>query len=94
MPDYTLKNIPEGLYRRLQSAAAEEFRSLNQEVLSRLSRSFDAQEARLSALHARWVHEALAGGDLTPLRPSEVDAAFERGLAKAKARKLTRPKAA
>jgi hypothetical protein len=90
MPDYTLKNIPADLYSRLQAAAVEDFRSLNHEILSRLSRSFDAQDARMSALHARWVHEALASGDATSLKPGELDAAFERGIAKAKVRKQSR----
>ena len=85
--NYTLKNIPEDLYHRLTAAAAEDFRSLNQEILARLSRSFDAQDARMTALHARWVQEALSSGEAEPLRPSELDAAFERGLAKANARK-------
>ena len=86
MADYTLKNIPEDLYRRLQAAAEEQFRSINQEVLARLSRSFDAQDAKVSALHARWVHEALASGPASPLKQEDVDAAFRRGLARAKAR--------
>lgn len=89
MADYTLKNIPEDLYRRLQSAAEEEFRSLNQEILSRLSRSFDAQEAKNSALHARWIHEALASGPSAPLKKGELDEAFERGIARARSRKGT-----
>ncbi len=90
MPDYTLKNIPADLYHRLQAAAEAEFRSLNQEMLARLSRSFDAEDAKMSALHARWLHEALASGEPTPLKSQEVDAAFERGLARAKARKQSK----
>lgn len=82
--NYTLKNIPEDLYHRLTAAASEEFRSLNQEIMARLSRSFDSQDARLTALHARWIQEALAGGQAEPLRKSELDAAFERGLGKAR----------
>ena len=85
--NYTLKNIPPDLYSRLTAAANEEFRSLNQEILARLSRSFDAQDARMTALHARWVQEALSSGNPTPLKRGELDAAFERGLAHAKARK-------
>jgi plasmid stability protein len=87
MPELPLRNIPAELYNRLQSSAAEHFRSLNQEVLARLSRSFDAEEAKMSALHARWVHEALASGDATPIKPGEVDQAFASGVARAKARK-------
>jgi hypothetical protein len=87
MPDYTLKNIPPALYRRLQSAAEGEFRSLNQEILARLSRSFDAQDAKMSAVHARWVHEALNSGSATVLKKGELDKAFERGISQARARK-------
>jgi len=87
MPGLPLRNIPAELYSRLQASAAEHFRSLNQEVLARLSRSFDAEEARMSALHARWVHEALASGNPTPLKAAEIDRAFARGIARAKTRK-------
>ena len=90
MPDLPLRNIPAELYSRLQSSAAEHFRSLNQEVLARLNRSFDAEDARMSALHARWVHEALASGDSTPLKPDELDRAFARGIARAKSRKTAK----
>jgi plasmid stability protein len=92
MPDLQLRNIPADLYSRLQSAAAEHFRSLNQEIQARLSRSFDEADAKMSALHARWVHEALKSGDSTPLKLEELDQAFARGVARAKSRKT--PKAA
>jgi len=87
MHDLPLRHIPAELYARLQSSAAEHFRSLNQEVLARLNRSFDAEEAKMTALHARWIHEALASGDSTPLKPEDVDHAFSRGIARAKSRK-------
>lgn len=86
MADYTLKNIPADLYHRLQAAAKDEFRSTNQEILARLRRSFDAQDAEMTALHARWVHEALASGEPTPLKSDDVGRAFARGIARAKAR--------
>ena len=86
MAEYTLKGIPPELHERLKGAATENFRSINQEVLSRLSRSFDADDARMSALHARWVHEALASGKATPLTKGELDRAFEAGLATARKR--------
>ena len=87
MPDLPLRNIPPDLYSRLQSAAAEHFRSLNQEILARVSRSFDLEDAKMSALHARWIHEALGSGDSTPLKPDELEQAFARGIARAKKRK-------
>jgi len=53
MAEYTLKNIPADIYQHAQAAAENSFRSLNQEIIFRLSRSFDAEEARTSALYAR-----------------------------------------
>jgi len=41
----------------------------------------------MSALYARWVHEALASGKPTPLKADEIDRAFARGIARAKTRK-------
>jgi plasmid stability protein len=87
VPDYTVRNLPGDLYERLQAAAEAEFRSINEEILSRLRRSFEAQDANSAALHAGWVHQALASGEPSPLRAGELDDAFERGLARAKARK-------
>jgi hypothetical protein len=87
MADYTLKNIPEEIYHRAQSAAENSFRSLNQEIIYRLRRSFDAEDVRATALHAKWVMEALASGAAKPLKMSALDAAFARGVSRAKARK-------
>ena len=87
MPDLPLRNIPAELYSRLQSSAAEHFRSLNQEVLARLSRSFGAEEARMSALHARWVPEARTSGSATPLEADGIDGTSARGIARAQTRK-------
>ena len=57
---------------------------------ARLDRSFDAEDAKMSALHARWVHEALSSGNSTPLKPGELDQAFARGIARAKNRKTAK----
>ncbi len=87
MADYTLKNIPADIYQRAQAAAENSFRSLNQEIIFRLSRSFDAEEARASALHARWVMEALESGPVRPFKTKDMDVAFATGLKRATARK-------
>jgi hypothetical protein len=84
---YTIKNIPDDLYHRAAAAAEHGFRSLNQEILFRLKRSFDAEDARLTAIHARWVAEALESGPATPLDWAELDAAINRGRARSRARK-------
>jgi len=85
--EYTLKNIPEEIYRRAQAAAEHNFRSLNQEILHRLNRSFDAEDSRMSALHAKWVMEAMQSGPLQPLKMHDMDAAFDRGISKARNRR-------
>ena len=87
MAEYTLKNIPADIYHRTQAAAENSFRSLNQEIIWRLRRSFDAEEARTSALHAKWVMEALESGATKPLKMQELDAAFARGAKRAAARR-------
>jgi hypothetical protein len=87
MADYTLKNIPESLRSRLQAEADRSFRSINQEILYRLERSFNSDDAKMAATHARWVYEALNSGPARPLTEAKVKAAFNRGVKRAKARK-------
>jgi Arc-like DNA binding dprotein len=86
MAEYTLKNIPAEIYQRIQSAAQNNFRSLNQEIIFRLNRSLDAEEARVTALHAKWVMEALESGPAKPLKIKDLDAAFAAGVERASAR--------
>jgi hypothetical protein len=90
MAEYTLKNIPEEIYHRAQAAAENSLRSLNQEIIFRLRKSFDAEDARTSALHAKWVMEALASGAAKPLKMADLDAAFARGTKRATARKVAK----
>lgn len=87
MPDYTVKNIPESLRARLSAEAERSFRSINQEILYRLERSFNADDARMTALHAKWVHEALNSGPARPLTDADIDAAIDRGVKRARMRK-------
>ena len=44
----------------------------------------------MSALHARWVHEALSSGNSTALKPAELDQTLARGIARAKRRKTAK----
>ncbi len=87
MSDYTLKNIPEEIYQRVVTSSENAFRSLNQEIIFRLKRSFDAEDARLSAVHARWVAEALEAGPAVPLNMAALDAAINNGKARSQKRK-------
>ena len=87
MAEYTLKNIPEAIYQRAQAAAENSYRSLNQEILYRLNRSFDADDARVTALHAKWVMEALQSGPVRPFKMQDMDAAFARGVQRTRRRR-------
>jgi hypothetical protein len=87
MAEYTLKKIPEEIYRRAKAAAEHSYRSLNQEILYRLNRSFDADDARVTALHAKWVMEALQSGPARPFKMQDMDAAFARGVQRARRRR-------
>lgn len=87
MADYTLKNVPEPLRSKLESEAQRSFRSVDQEILFRLQKSFDADDSRMTALHAKWIYDALNSGEAAPLDESEIDNAFNRGLKRAKDRK-------
>jgi hypothetical protein len=89
MADYTLKNVPEPLRSKLESEAERSFRSVDQEILFRLQRSFDSDDAKMTAIHAKWIYEALNSGESGPLTDAEMDAAFDRGLERANSRKQT-----
>ncbi len=49
------------LRTRLEASANENFRTLDQEVLARLERSFEIEDALATRTHQQWVDEALAG---------------------------------
>ena len=49
--------------------------------------SFDADDARMTALHVRWMMDAIQSGPTQPLRMADMDAAFENGIRRAKARR-------
>lgn len=87
MAEYTLKNVPESLRFRLESEADKSFRSVDQEILFRLQRSFDADDAKMVAVHAKWIFDALESGEPKPLTDAELDTAFNRGFKRAKKRK-------
>ena len=53
MPDVALRNIPDRLHRELKSAASENHRSLNGEILARLTASFRGGPVDAAALLER-----------------------------------------
>ena len=53
MPDVALRGIPQNLHRELKSAAKRNHRSLNGEILARLTASIDDEPLDVEALLRR-----------------------------------------
>ena len=56
-----IKGATNVLRDRLQASAEKNHRSLNQEALERLERSFEIEDAVVTARDQKWIDEALAG---------------------------------
>ena len=67
-----VKGASKALSERLKVSAERNHRSLNQEALERLERSFEMEDALVRARDQKWIDEALAGefrpGSLVRLR--------------------------
>jgi plasmid stability protein len=85
MANITLKDIPEDLHAQLKQEASANFRSVHQEALARLQRSFDLEAASHTPHDQHWVDEALASGPETRLTRAELDKARDRVLSRRKA---------
>ncbi len=70
-----IKGASPALRSRLSAAAEANFRSMNQEALHRLERSFELEDALVSKTHQAWVDEALAGR----MKPGSVERLREIG---------------
>ena len=73
-----LKDVPDDLRVQLEQEAAANFRTLDQEALARLQRSFDLELN--TARDQQWIDEALASGPATPLTQAEMDGVRDRVL--------------
>jgi len=78
-----LKDIPDDLRGQLEQEASANFRTLDQEALARLQRSFDLDLN--TARDQQWIDEALASGPATPLTQAEMDQVRDRVLGQNKA---------
>ena len=100
MPSITLKDIPVELHAQLKNEAAANFRSITQEAMSRIGRTFQIDAALNTKRDQRWIDEAIASGPETPLTRKEMDAIRNRVLCKnggsggARTRNLCRDRAA
>jgi plasmid stability protein len=80
MPSITLKEIPVELHAQLRMEAAANFRSITQEAMSRIERTFQIDAALNTRRDQRWIDEAIASGPETPLSKKEMDAIRNRVL--------------
>jgi hypothetical protein len=80
MASITIKDIPKELHGQLKREAEANFRSLNQEVLARVERTFEIDAALNTKRDQKWIDEALASGPATPLTKKEMEAIRDRML--------------
>lgn len=73
MASITLKNLPADLHGQLKAEAEANFRSLAQEALARLQRSFEIEAALRTKNDQRLVDEALASGPEEPLTREKLE---------------------
>ncbi len=82
MASITLKDIPEDLHAQLKAEAEANFRSLTQEALARIERSFAFQDKLSAARVNALIGEAVESGAEEPLTRQKFDAARQRARQK------------
>lgn len=82
MASITLKGLPADLHAQLKLEAEANFRSLAQEVLWRLQRSFELDARLRTRRDQELIDEALASGPEEPLTRARLDKVKERVLRK------------
>jgi hypothetical protein len=80
MASITIKDIPQDIHGQLKREAEANFRSLNQEVLARLERTFEIDAVLNTKRDQKWIEEALASGPATPLTKSDLEEIHDRIL--------------
>jgi len=80
MASITLKDIPVELHAQLKNEAAANFRSITQEAISRLERTFQIDAALTTRRDQKWIDEAIVSGPETPLTKKEMEAIHDRVL--------------
>jgi hypothetical protein len=80
MASITIKQIPKEMHQRLKREAEANFRSLNQEALARIERTFEIDGALHAKRDQKWIDEAMASGPATALTKREMDALRDRIL--------------
>jgi hypothetical protein len=78
MQSITINEIPEDLRAQLEREAKANFRSLEQEVMARVQRSFDIEDRLSARTINRLIDEAIESGPAEALTRHKFDAARER----------------
>jgi plasmid stability protein len=85
MATITLKDIPEDVHAQLKAEAEANLRSLNQEAIIRLQRSFDTQDRISTERVNQLIDEALASGPEEPFTRVKFEQARYRARTQAAA---------
>lgn len=75
MASITLKDIPEDLHAQLKREAAANFRSISQEIMARIQRSFDVDERLSTPIVEGLIQEAFDSGPEEALTRERFDEA-------------------
>ena len=78
MASITFKDIPAELHAQLKREAAANFRSLNQEAMARIQRSFDLDDRFTTETVNQLIGEAVASGPEKPLTRRQFDRARQK----------------
>ncbi len=82
MASITLKDIPDDLHAQLKSEAEANFRSMAQEVMARIQRSFDLDNRFTTEQVNRLIKEAVDSGPERPLTRKALELARKKARAK------------
>jgi hypothetical protein len=80
MASITLKDIPMELHAQLKNEAAANYRSITQEAMSRLERTFQIDAALTTKRDQKWIDEAIASGPEAPLTEQQMKVIRDRVL--------------
>ena len=80
MASITLKDIPMELHAQLKNEASANFRSITQEAMSRIERTFQIDAVLTTKRDQKWIDEAIASGPETPLTKKEMKTIRDRVL--------------
>ena len=78
MKSITLKDIPIDLHAQLKLEAETNFRSVAQEVMARIQRSFDLDDRFTAAQVNRLIQQAVDSGPEQPLTRAALDSARDK----------------